>query len=313
METAKEQFSEDKPFTGHAGTSFIRFMNELIVRFMELNKVRSVETYKSALNSLSRFRLGRDIGIDEISPDLLKEYEVWLRECGVAMNTVSFYNRILRAAYNRAVESGIVVQCYPFRKVYTGIGRTMKRAVSLSSIRLLKNLDLSEHPDLCFARDLFMFSFYTRGMSFIDMAYLRRTDLNGGILSYRRRKTGRLLLVRWEPCMQEIVDRYRSADTGFLLPIIVKKDVDVRTQYRSALRLVNNRLKRISDMAALGVKLTMYVSRHSWASIAKEQNIPLALISEGLGHESQTTTQIYLSELDNSEVDKANEAILKKL
>lgn len=84
-------------------------------------------------------------------------------------------------------------------------------------------------------------------------------------------------------------------------------------QYRNALRLVNNKLKEIATMAGLQVNLTMYVSRHSWASIAKNKNVPLSVISEGMGHDSEATTQIYLASLDNSLVDKANEMILKNL
>lgn len=302
-----------KPVAEMTGQSFTQFMDGLIVRFGKLNKHRAVESYRSALNSFTRFSVGRDITLDELCPDMMKEYEAWLTCQGVAMNTVSFYNRILRAAYNRAVEGGLVVQRYPFRHVYTGIGRTVKRALPLASIKAIKHLDLSSHPGMGFARDMFMFSFYTRGMSFIDMAYLRKSDLDCGILSYHRRKTGRRISIRWERCMQEIVDRYAEPGTGFLLPIIVKADVDARTQYRSALRLVNNRLKKIAELAGLGSRLTMYVSRHSWASIAKSQSIPLSVISEALGHDSQTTTQIYLAALDNSEIDRANELILKKL
>lgn len=75
----------------------------------------------------------------------------------------------------------------------------------------------------------------------------------------------------------------------------------------------NNKLKEISAIAGLQMNLTMYVSRHSWASIAKSQNIPLSIISEGMGHDSENTTQIYLASLVNSMIDKANEMILKKL
>ncbi len=71
----------------------------------------------------------------------------------------------------------------------------MKRAVSADVIRLIRDIDLRLHPALDLARDLFMFSFYTRGMSFVDMAYLRKSDLRNGILSYRRRKHNRQLFV----------------------------------------------------------------------------------------------------------------------
>lgn len=292
------------------GHMFFGFMDDVISQLKRLGKVRTAETYTSTLHSFMRFRNGDDIMLEEISSDLMMEYEAFLRFHGVTMNTISFYNRILRAVYNRAVEKGLTAQCYPFKHVYTGIDKTVKRAVTLKTIRRIKELDLK--PCLDFARDMFLFSFYTRGMSFIDMAYLKKSDLHNGVLSYRRRKTGQQMFIRWESCMQEILDKYPVNETGYLLPIIKTPDGE-RKQYRNMQRLVNNKLKKISTMAGLQMNLTMYVSRHSWASIARSQNIPLSVISEGMGHDSENTTQIYLASLDNSMIDKANEMILKKL
>lgn len=292
--------------------SFFEFMVEVILQLERLGKERTAENYTTAINSFKRFRNGNDIMLNEIDSDLMTEYEAYLKSHDVAMNTVSFYNRILRAVYNRAVEKEMTVQRYPFKHVYTGIDKTVKRAVPLKFIKRIKELDLSFKSSLDFARDMFLFSFYTRGMSFIDMAYLKKKDLQNGILSYRRRKTGQQLFIKWEKSMQEIIDKYPANENGYLLPII-KTDRNERLQYRNALRLVNNKLKEISVSIGLQAKLTMYVSRHSWASIAKSQNIPLSVISAGMGHDSENTTRIYLASLDNSIVDKANELILGKL
>lgn len=294
------------------GQSFFQFMENIIAQLKCLNRERTAETYTATLNSFMRFRKDNDVLLDEINSDLMMEYEAYLKMQGVTMNTVSFYIRILRAAYNRAVEKGLTEQRNPFRHVYTGIDKTVKRAISLKAIKWIKELDLSLKPSWDFARDMFLFSFYTRGMSFIDMAYLRKKDLQNGVLSYRRRKTGQQLFIRWEKCMQEIIDKYPKIGTDYLLPII-KKSGNERQQYRNALRLVNNKLKEISVMVGLQTNLTMYVSRHSWASIAKSKNVPLAIISEGMGHDSEATTQIYLASLDSSLIDKANGMILKNL
>lgn len=294
------------------GKTFFRFMEEVIFQLKRLGKDRTAENYTTALHSFKHFRNGNDLSLDEMDVELMAEYEASLKSRNVVMNTVSFYNRILRAVYNRAVEKGMTSQRYPFRHVYTGIDKTVKRAVSIKVIRRIKELDLSSNPSLDFARDMFLFSFYTRGMSFIDMAYLKKTDLQNGILTYRRRKTGQMLFIRWEKSMQEIIDKYPVTDNVYLLPII-KKETNERLVYRNALRLVNNKLKDISKLIGLQSRLTMYVARHSWASIAKSQNIPLSVISEGMGHDSETTTRIYLASLDNSMIDNANNLILKKL
>lgn len=295
----------------HEG-SFVRFMEELVARLQHLGKIRTSETYAAAAESFMRFRGGRDLLLNEIDSDLMVEYQTYLRQRGLAMNTVSFYNRILRAAYNRAVEKGLAEQRHPFRHVYTGVDKTVKRAIPLQAIRRIKNLDLSARPSLEFARDMFLFSFYTRGMSFIDMAHLRKQDLRNGILSYRRRKTGQQLFIKWEQCMQEIAGKHAAKGSDRLLAIIRTPDNALR-QYRNALRLVNNKLKTISAMAGLQTNLTMYVSRHSWASIARSKHVPVSVISEGMGHDSETTTQIYLASLDNSLIDRANSMILKNL
>ncbi len=292
--------------------SFFQFMEGVIVQLKRLNRERTAETYTATLNSFMRFRKDKDVLLDEISSDLMMEYEAYLKAHGVTMNTVSFYMRILRAVYNRAVEKGLTEQRNPFRHVYTGIDKTVKRAIPLNAVRRIKELDLSLKPSLDFARDMFLFSFYTRGMSFIDMAYLRKKDLQNGILSYRRRKTGQQLFIRWEKCMQEIIDKYPKTGTDYILPII-KTSGNERQQYRNALRIVNNKLKDISVMVGLQTNLTMYVSRHSWASIAKSKNVPISVISEGMGHDSEATTQIYLASLDSSLIDKANGMILKNL
>ena len=295
-----------------ADSSFFRFMQKVIERLKRLGKERSVETYTTTLNSFMRFRKGFDIEINEINSDLMIEYEAYLKMQNASMNTISFYNRILRAVYNRAVEKELTVQRNPFKHVYTGVSKTVKRAIPLNAIKRIKELDLSLKPSMDFARDMFMFSFYTRGMSFIDMAYMKKTDLQYGILSYCRRKTGQRLYIKWEKCMQDILDKYPENDTNYLLPIITRADNE-RRQYQNALRLVNNKLKEIARLADVRLNLTMYVTRHSWASIAKSQNIPLAVISEGMGHDSEVTTQIYLTSLDSSTIDKANGLILKKL
>ena len=292
--------------------SLCTFMHRIIAQLKQLGKERTSETYTAALKSFMKFRNKQDIPLDGISSDLIQMYEAWLKSREVRMNTISFYMRILRAVYNRAVEKGLVEQKEPFRHVYTGVEKTRKRAISLKDVKKLKNLDLSMKPSLEFARDIFLFSFYTRGMSFIDIAYLRKSDLSNGILTYHRRKTGQLLTIRWENCMKEIVDKYEDKNSKYLLPLL-SSDGDSRKQYKNALRLVNYHLKTISKMLNIQDPITMYVARHSWASAAKQNKVPLSIISQGMGHDSEVTTQIYLASLDTSVIDKANKMILNSL
>lgn len=293
--------------------SLFNFMGSIISLLRVRNRVRTAETYTSALSSFRRFRNGEDIVIDAINADIMEDYEAYLKQCGVVPNTTSFYMRILRAVYNRAVERGAVEQCHPFRHVYTGVGKTVKRALPLSVIRRIKLLDLSALPQADHARDMFMMSFYFRGMSFIDMAFLRKTDLHCGYITYRRRKTGQKLMIKWTPDMQAILDKYPLNPTDYLLPIIINRSMPDRTSYRRAGCNINYQLKKIAVMTGLTVPLTMYCARHSWASVARAKGVPVSIISEGMGHDSETTTRIYLESLDTSTVDRANDMILKSL
>ena len=295
------------------GQSLFNFMQGIIARLKQMGKIRTAENYSCTLKSFMQFRRDRDVLLSEIDSDLMQLYEAYLHGKGAVRNTSSFYMRILRAVYNRALEKELMEQRNPFRHVYTGVDKTVKRAVPLSAIKRMKNLDLSLQPNLEFARDMFLFSFYTRGMSFIDMAHLKKKDLQNGFLSYRRRKTGQQLVIKWEKCMQEIVNKFHTWDRNpYLLPILNFPN-ESRKQYKYAQSRINVHLKEIANMIGVSIPLSMYVARHSWASIAKSKNIPISVISEGMGHDSELTTQIYLASLDNTIVDNANAQILKCL
>ncbi len=291
--------------------SFISFAHTLVGQLKQIGK--QYTAYETAINSFTRFRKEQDVPLDEVDSDLMMAYEAYLKSKGICPNSSSFYMRNLRAIYNRAVDKELTEQRNPFKHVYTGIDKTVKRAVPLSVIRQIRDLDLNLHPAMDYARNIFMFSFYTRGMSFIDMAFLKKKDLQNGVLSYRRHKTNQQLFIKWEKPMQELIDKFDTFGTPYLLPIIKNCDNDARKQYKSDAHRVNQSLKKIGKMLGLAISLTSYVARHSWASIAKSKNIPIATISEAMGHDSENTTRIYLASLDTTVVDKANSLILKSL
>lgn len=293
--------------------SLFNFMEGIIAKLKQNGKVRTSETYKSTLNSFKKFREGEDIMLDCLTSEIMEAYEAWHHKRGVAPNTISFYTRILRAVYNRAVEHDIIENRNPFKHVYTGVDKTVKRALPIALIKRIKALDLSLTPSLDFARDMFLMSFYLRGMSFIDMAFLKKSDLKNGYISYRRRKTGQQLIIEWTKEMQLILEKYPENESDYLLPVIRNPGTNERCTYRNVGYNINHNLKSIAGMVGITIHLTLYVARHSWASAAKAKGIPISVISEGMGHDSEATTQIYLASLDTSVVDKANSLILKSL
>ena len=281
-------------------------------RLRTLGRFRWAEAIVATDRSLRRFARGSALDFDDLTPDLMRRYEAYLRGEGLARNTSSFYMRVARSVYNRAVTEGLVADCRPFASVYTGIDRTSKRSLTLDEMRCLRRLDLVRQPRLEFARDVFFFSFYMRGMSFVDMAFLRKSDVRDGFVRYRRRKTSRLLTAEYVPQMQAVVERWPSA-TQYLLPIIEREDGSEREQYKARLVSINRCLKLVGRLAGLRLPLTTYVSRHSWATIAREAQVPLAVISEALGHDSLLTTQIYLDSIGSAAVDRANRLVIEGL
>lgn len=293
--------------------SLFNYMESIIIKLKQNGKTRTSETYTVTLNSFKKFRKNEDIMLDCINSELMQAYEAWHKQRGISPNTISFYTRILRAVYNRAVEEDIIENRNPFRHVYTGVDKTIKRALPLPIIKAIRTLDLSLTPALNYARDMFILSFMLRGMSFIDMAYLRKSDLTNGYITYRRRKTGQQLSIEWTKEMQQILDKYPENESQYLLPIIKHSGTNERYTYRNVGYNINRNLKTIAKEIGLSIPLTLYVARHSWASVAKAKGIPLGVISEGMGHDSEATTQIYLASLDTSVVDKANSLILSSL
>lgn len=298
--------------TDNAKTLF-GFMEDVIGRLYQLEHIGTAKNYHAALGSFKRFRGDEDITLEAIDQIMMEDYQEYLKSTGLSSNSISFYMHILRAVYNRAVEQELTKDCKPFRMVFTGTEKTLKRAISINDIKRIKNLDLSLKPNIEFARDIFLFLFFCRGMSFIDAAFLRKTDVRNGVLTYRRHKTNQVLRIKIINPIKELIDRYSDKSSPYLLPIIDCSAADERKQYETALRRINNTLKIIADMVKLPVTLTTYVSRHSWATIAKSKNVPVNIISDALGHESIATTQIYLASIDASVIDRVNELIIKEL
>ena len=308
-ETAqKPQPHADKPVT----IGFLEYTCQWASRLERMGNVRTAETYRSALNQFSRFRQGEDLPLPDITPVLMEQFQGYLRSRRLTMNTVSSLMRILRSVYHKGVKEGLAIDCQPFRGVYTGNAQTQKRALSRETIQRIRQLQ-SDNPRLVFTRDMFLLSFYLRGMSFVDMAYLKRSDIHDGHITYKRHKTGQILTIRWEQQMQDIVDRHPNTQTDYLLPIINKKNGKERNQYRNHQTHINRDLKEIARLTGITINLTMYCARHSWATIARDMQVPMNVISRAMGHNNERTTEIYIRSVDTDTIDSVNERIMQMI
>lgn len=294
--------------------SFLNYIMGRIDFYRKLGNEQRADRYYSAFEKLRKFMQGKYITFAELTRDRMDMWEAWMKQEGNCMNTISYYNRNLRALYNKAVDDGIIEDTKPFKKCYTGNEKTVKRAIPIAKVKQLAHIDLSDKgKKMEFARDMFMLSFYTRGMSWIDLVTLKKTDIQQGVIVYRRHKTNQKLYIKIEKPMKQIFEKYWDGDSDYLLNIIKSKDdKGARRESKNALLRINKALHELGKY--VGVEnLTMYVARHSWASACKASNIPISVISEGMGHDSEETTRIYLAQLDTSVVDKANRKIINQI
>ena len=289
------------------------FFNRIAV-LERAGRYSTSRNYRRTWASFSRFLKGQPLYMDEITKEIIGPYNLYLRETGLQRNTISFYNRILRSVYNQSVKEGYALPENPFKDVYTGVDVTRKRALPVEVLHNIASLDLPD-PELALARDLFLFSFQARGMSFVDMAFLTQQNLQHDFLRYVRRKTGQALSVRVEPYMKDLLDRYRPmCHAPYLLPILQSTEPEEAfAQYSIALGRHNRMLRKLGQLVGTDFPLSSYCARHSWATVARDSAVPLSVISSAMGHTSEKTTRIYLASLDNSLIDRANRRIWERV
>ena len=196
--------------------SFVSYIDEEIRKLSNAGRNGTAQNYKAAMNSFTKFIRNENFPLSSFTEEIVQKYESWLRNRYLSRNTISFYMRQLRSIYNKAVKANLTEQTFPFDNVYTGIDKTKKRAVDISVITKLIALDLSYSSSLCFARDLFLLSFYMRGMAFVDMAYLKHDNIKNGVIRYIRHKTDIMLEIKIEQCISDIINRYASKSNYYL-------------------------------------------------------------------------------------------------
>jgi integrase len=304
--------------------TFEDYCNQLITSLKKSDKNGNAIVYQSSLESVKDFVGSKKVQLEEIDYNFVKKYQEFLESKEITVkkgtdqeykkkltvNGISFYLRTLRAIINKAIKEGLIDETsYPFKNISIKSQKTRKRAVNKDVIKLVEELEVPEN--LQFWKDLFMFSFYNRGMNFVDMAFLKVKNIESGRINYIRQKTGQQFSIKITDKAKAIVNRYNDLKEpeSYIFPIIYRKGKEY-LDYRNAMRLMNKKLKKISNILKLDVPLTFYVSRHSWATIAKRSGIATAVISEGLGHTTEDVTQVYLDSFENDVLDNANEQII---
>ncbi|SHI01803.1 Site-specific recombinase XerD [Chryseolinea serpens] len=297
--------------------TFFQYTEKQIKELIKLNRIGNARNYSNILREVKKFRNEVDFPFRELNYTFLKKFESYYFEKGLSENGLSVYMRGVRAILNKAIADKLVEkEAYPFDQYTIPSKPTKKRAISLSAIQKIVKLKLAPKTNLAESRNIFLISFYMMGAPFIDLAFLKKENIVDGRIQYRRRKTGKFFDIKITEKLKPILNHYIKGKekNEYLLPIIKRTElVDQYKDIQWAQKRYNKRLKDIADKAGIQEKLTSYVSRHSFASLANNMAIPVTAISEMLGHQKLSTTQVYLAGLQKDAIDNYNESILKGL
>lgn len=320
--TSNKDFTLDqfeKKFRGKENnqTSSVQtFFKTIIDELERSNRLGNARAYKEAMRSFKVF-LSDDISFSELTPGVLNKYEVFMRERGNNNGGIAFKMRHLRALYNMAIARGKAKQNeYPFRqyKISKLKHQPVKRALTNEEFTAFKNLNLKQYPHLRNTYNYFMFSFYTRGMNFIDMMQLRWSNINGDKLVYKRSKTGKNFNIRVLPETRLIIEQYRNVNTStkYIFPLLLKENMtsnQIENRKKKTLKKFNRELKEIAKICGISKNITSYVSRHSYGTLMKQKGVPIEVISESMGHSNVEITQAYLKQFDDKYIDDANDIL----
>jgi len=293
--------------------SFREFNNKIIDELKLAKKLGNASCYEQAQSFLDRMVKDNEFMFEDINFKLLKKLEAKHLSLGYSYNSLSFYLRTIRATFNRAMKEGVVSRDnYPFTNYSIKDTKTVKRAIPKTIIEKIRDAEYEVGSHKWHARNFFMFSFYNIGMNFADMAFLKCSNIVDNVMIYNRAKTGKRYTVKLTESAKKILSLYIADQkpNDYVFPIIKRNELElIMKDLGNERKTYNKYLDKIAEDLKLNVNLTSYVARHSWATIAKDLNVPISVISEGLGHEDIKTTQIYLDSFDADVIFDANQLI----
>ena len=320
--------AEQKAFTAttlldankHKPFSIGGFYQKIILQCEIENKCGNRLVYLNSYNSLIHFTDNNlDIPFNIIDIAWLERYECWLRSKGNKETTISLMFRTLRSAYNKAIKEKCAQKSnYPFNefRVSKFDVTTQKRAISKEDVLKFRE-DTHQNEDdkyVQLSKDIFIFSYLCGGINFTDIANLTKDNVVNGRLQYIRQKTGKLIRIGIPFEAMKMIQKYEVESVGYIFPILNSNKHKTALQKQNRIHKmrtkINNNLKKIGKQLGIEINVTTYVARHSFASVLKKSGVNIAIISEALGHSNLETTQIYLDNFDNEQMDEAMKNLL---
>lgn len=296
--------------------TFGDFIDGEIEALINENRLKYAYTFKNLKRSILKFQGDTQFRFSIIDIEWLNSYEQWLIHSeGLNMNSIGILFRTLRVLFNKAITHKIVRQeLYPFReyKVSKLKRSTAKRSLVKGDLSELFRYKTNNYYKQ-FALDIFVFSYFTAGINFVDIAHLTKENILDNRIVYIRKKTKKLIKIPLQPRALELINKYSNNESKYLFPILSdfhKTEIQKANRIHKIIGKTNKYLSQIGEELNSPIKLTTYVARHSFATVLKRSGVNTAIISESLGHSSEKVTQIYLDSFENSQIDEAMKNLL---
>ena len=261
---------------GLEGLDFIAYANSCVEKLRDEGRYDAANKLKMYLRRFIAYLGKNEVPFKDFDALLMRNYHTWLKNQELGRNTISLYIRNLKRVYRLAVDDGLATDSNPFEGMDVSYRVKKERnGLTLDEVKRLRDLDLSGESQMTiFARDIFLFTVYARGMRSDDIFRLTSKNIRDGQLTYRQHVTGRKISFPWEPALQEIADRYKQKGTARLFPVITTKDPREQwKQYDGILHRINYSLKKLGERIGLDYPLNLTVARHSWESMTKSVSI----------------------------------------
>ncbi|AKD58297.1 hypothetical protein SD10_02960 [Spirosoma radiotolerans] len=311
-----------KPRKERGGVMLLSHLQNIVDQLQEARQVGNSNVYRDTRRVLAKFLHDKDCPLSNVNVPFLNRFETHLRSEGCTDTTMSVYFRTLRAAINRAISEKLLpADLYPFSRHTSQRDKfslakfdlsTRKRSITKDDIRSIETVEVTT-ARLLLAQHLFLFSYYGGGINYVDMAQLRWRNVQGGRLQYVRQKTGGLFNLKLSTQLATILDYYRpltfAGPESYVFGILNLEKHQTSSQIANRLHKikgqVNQDLKDIGKLAGVETPLTTYVARHSFATVLKRSGVSTAIISEAMGHQTETITQTYLASFESDLIDAA--------
>lgn len=294
-------------------TKLFVYFEEMIKDKRLAKKENTADLYRAATNWLKRYMEEEELLLGMVTQQFVAKYEAYLKTQKLEPNSVNAYLSNFRAMYNAAArECKKKINENPFANLKIKPHETTKRALPHKTMEKIAGLKLKDKPELELAANLSMFCFMACGMTFVDVVHLKPENIQGDEIIYNRQKTGVEIRIGLTPGMKLLLDKYKDDKNPYLFPVLKEETVKHET-YKALLRKQNESLEEIRELINLETTLTTYNIRHTWATEALRNGVPIAVIMQALGHTSEKTTRIYLAKLDQTIMNNANKLIIKSV